>query len=59
MNVVVLLPVLLNRHVGQVHIHVVHFGDGVIILHSAEATEAVLEEVGFQGPEGGDLKWRK
>ena len=41
------------------HVHIVHFGDGIIVLDDAEAAEAVLQEVGFQGPEGGDLKWGK
>ncbi len=56
MDAVVLLPVLLDADVGQVDVHVVHLGGGVVVADGAEAAEAVPEQIRLQGAEGGHLK---
>lgn len=44
---VVLVTVLLDGHVGQVDVHVVHLVDGVVVFDGAKAAEAVLEQIGL------------
>jgi hypothetical protein len=47
-DVVVLVPVLLDGDVGQVDVHVVHLAGRVVVLHGAEPTEAVLVKVALK-----------
>ncbi len=45
---------LLNRDVGEMHVHVLELLDARIVLGSAEATEAQLVHVDLERAEGGD-----